>query len=293
MSQVLTVRQRRDAVGSLLTAATVWGLIWYPFRLLEQAGLGGALATSISYTVALLLGLAVFWPRLRGMKFSPRLIPIVLAAGGCNLGYVLAVLHGEVMRVLLLFYLSPLWTVLLSRLLLGERLNLLGGGVVACSLLGALIMLWHPALGLPWPANGAEWIGVGAGIFFALQNVFSRRAAEQPVELRTLSVFAGVIGLGFGLALVQPQGLPPRLDGVILLTLAMIGLVLLLVNVVAQVGLAALPANRASVIMLFELVVAALSSWWLAGEVMELREWLGGGLIVAASLVSGKMEKPH
>lgn len=293
MSQVLTVRQRRDAVGSLLTAATVWGLIWYPFRLLEQAGLGGALATSISYTVALLLGLAVFWPRLRGMKFSPQLIPIVLAAGGCNLGYVLAVLHGEVMRVLLLFYLSPLWTVLLSRLLLGERLNLLGGGVVACSLLGALVMLWHPALGLPWPANGAEWIGVGAGIFFALQNVFSRRAAEQPVELRTLSVFAGVIGLGFGLALVQPQGLPPRLDGAVLLTLAMIGLVLLLVNVVAQVGLAALPANRASVIMLFELVVAALSSWWLAGETMELREWLGGGLIVAASLVSGKMEKPH
>ena len=56
--------------------------------------------------------------------------------------------------------------------------------------------------------------------------------------------------------------------------------------------MAALPANRAIVILLSELVVAALSSWWLAGETMELREWLGGGLIVAASLVSGRMESP-
>ncbi|GAB2180744.1 DMT family transporter [Denitratisoma sp. agr-D3] len=279
-------------MASLLTGATVWGLIWYPFRLLEQAGLSGALATAASYGVALALGVILLWPRLRGLRLSPRLIPIVLTAGGCNMGYVLAVLHGEVMRVLLLFYLSPLWTVLFSRLLLGERLNSVGFGVVACSLLGAVIMLWHPDLGLPWPANGAEWVGVGAGMFFALQNVFVRKAAEQPVETRTLAVFAGVIGLGLAVAAVEPQAVPLKLDGFILLMLFMVGLVLLLANLVVQVGLAALPANRAIVILLSELVVAALSSWWLAGETMELREWLGGGLIVAASLVSGRMESP-
>jgi drug/metabolite transporter (DMT)-like permease len=61
---------------------------------------------------------------------------IELAAGGCNLGYVLATLNGEVVRVLLLFYLAPLWTVLLSRLLLGERLNRFGVFVIALSLAG-------------------------------------------------------------------------------------------------------------------------------------------------------------
>ncbi|RTL55463.1 MAG: EamA/RhaT family transporter, partial [Rhodocyclaceae bacterium] len=118
------------AVATLFTAATVWGLAWYPYRVLEQAGMSGALATAATYTIALLVGLALLWPRLKGLRPTWGLAAMAVVAGGCNLGYVLAVLHGEVMRVLLLFYLSPLWTVLLSRLLLGERLSAGGGAVV-------------------------------------------------------------------------------------------------------------------------------------------------------------------
>lgn len=278
------------AVAGLLTAATVWGLVWYPYRLLEQAGLGGALATATTYGIALIVGLVLWGHRLRGARFSMDLIPLALAAGGCNLGYVLAVLQGEVMRVLLLFYLSPLWTILLSRLLLGERLSFKGGLVVAVSFLGAMIMLWHPAMGMPWPRNMSEWIGLGAGVCFALQNVLIRRAAAEALELKTLAVFSGVILLGLVVVAFAPPQAMPRLDGTMLVTLAAIGLVLLAANVVVQIALAALPANRASVIMLFELVVAALFSWLLAGEVMHWREWLGGGLIVLASGYSTVLE---
>ena len=48
-----------------------------------------------------------------------------------------------------------------------------------------------------------------------------------------------------------------------------------------------MPANRAIVILLFELVVAAIASYWLAGEMMRPQDWIGGSLIVAASLASG------
>jgi drug/metabolite transporter (DMT)-like permease len=54
-----------------------------------------------------------------------------------------------------------------------------------------------------------------------------------------------------------------------------------------QYGLSRLPANRAIVILLFELVIAALAAYLLAGEVLRPHEWIGGGLIVAASLASG------
>ena len=280
-----------EAVAGLLTAATVWGIVWYPYRLLEQAGLGGIMATTATFGVALVLGLLVFRQRLRGLRFTPILIPLALAAGGCNLGYVLAVLEGEVMRVLLLFYLSPLWTILLSRFLLGERLTLVGAGVIGVSLVGALIMLWHPAMGLPWPRNSAEWLGMAAGFCFAMQNVLIRRAAGLPLELKTLTVFTGVILLGFGGLVLSPSQPLPVLGGALWATLLAIGVVLLVANGVIQVSLAALPANRASVIMLFELVVAALSSWLLAGEVMHWREWLGGSLIVLASAYSTVLEK--
>jgi len=52
-----------------------------------------------------------------------------------------------------------------------------------------------------------------------------------------------------------------------------------------------MPANRAIVILLFELVVAAVAAYFLAGETMRAQDWMGGALIVAASIASGFSEK--
>ena len=71
--------------------------------------------------------------------------------------------------------------------------------------------------------------------------------------------------------------------------LGLVGGVLLLANLLAQFGLARVAANRAIVIMLSEIAVAALAAWLLAGEALAPREWIGGAIIVAASLfIAGK-----
>lgn len=284
---------QRVAIGALLTGATVWGLIWYPYRVIEAAGLSGALATTLTYAVALVAGLALFGAKLRGSRADGWLVAIALSAAGCNLGYVLAMLHGEVMRVLLLFYLAPLWTVLLARLLLAERLNWLGGAVVGMSLVGAAVMLWHPGSGAPWPRQGAEWLGLAAGFLFALSNVLIRRARHYSIELKSLAVFAGVVAVGFAYVLLVEPVAPPRVAPGAWLLVVVVGVVLLAINLVVQHGLTQVPATRAVVIFLFELVVAALASWWLAGEAMGTREWLGGALIVAASVLAARLDNPE
>jgi len=279
------------AVSALLTGALVWGLIWYPYRVLRDAGIDGIVASTATYAVALILGL-LFFRRSLG-KFVPSwsLFWLALAAGGCNLGYVLATLTGEVMRVLLLFYLAPLWTVVLSRALLGERLNHFGFFVVSLSLAGALTMLWHPRIGLPVPQDSADWFGLGAGFSFALFNVLSRRAHGVTIELKSLAAFFGVILLGLVLLLAgfghaqMPTGASPWI------MIAVIGGVLVVANLIVQYGLSQVAANRAIVIMLSEVGFAALSSWLLADEAPGLREWAGGAMIVAASLFSAKMEQ--
>lgn len=278
----------RSAVPALLTGATVWGLIWYPYRVLEAAGLSGVAAAVLTYLVALVLALLFYWRRLRATRWSLPLLAIGLSAGATNLGYVLATLQGEVIRVLLLFYLSPLWTILLARLLLGEHLTRVGGVVMALSLSGAAVMLWHPQLGSPLPGNAAEWIGLGSGFCFALSNVLIRRTREHSIEVKSTVVFIGVAALGLLLMPWLGVGTPPR-DLMPWLLVLIVGGELLLINVVVQHGLMHTPANRAIVIFLFELVVAALSAWLLAGEDMELREWIGGAMIVAASLFSARM----
>ncbi len=276
------------ALVSLLAGATIWGLIWHPYRTLEGMAVSPALGATLTYFVAFLLGLGLFRRQLAGFRPGWMLAMIGLVAGGCNLGYVLATVHGEVMRVLLLFYLAPLWTVLLARLLLGEKVSLPGAAVIGLSLAGAVIMLWQPSLGLPLPENGAEWLGLAAGFLFAFANVLIRKAQELSIEVKSMAVFAGVVVVGLAVLPFEPGAvtLPPMAGW---LLVALIGLVLLATNLFVQYGLTHTPANRAIVIFLFELLVAALASWLLAGEAMTLKEWLGGAMIVAASLFSGKL----
>lgn len=277
------------AVAALLTGAVVWGLIWYPYRALAAGGMSGVASSALSYGIALVAALIVFRRSLPRVRPTWTLLWIGLAAAGCNLGYVLATLNGEVMRVLLLFYLAPLWTVLLSRLLLGERLRLPGGAVIALSLAGAVTMLWHPEFGAPWPKNVAEWIGLASGFLFALSNVLVRKTPDLSIEVKSVAVFFCVVVLGAVLLPFGPTPVTRPPDFGTAFLLLTLGAVLLLVNVVVYYGLTHTPANQAIVIFLFELVVAALSSWVLAGESMGLKEWLGGGMIVAASLFSGRL----
>ena len=279
----------RLAVWSLLAGALTWGVLWYPYRVLASQGVGGVLASVLTYAVALALALLIWHRQLGPVRPSGLLLAIGLSGAACNLGYVLATLHGEVMRVLLLFYLAPLWTVLLARLWLGERLNRVGAGVVALSIAGAATMLWHPELGLPWPKNGAEWLGLGAGVLFACANVLSRKAESVSIAQKSTAIFAGAVVLGGLLLLLGVEPWAAGSVGANWGLLLGVGVVLLVINMVVQFGLGHSPANRAIVILLSELVFAALASWILAGEMMGLREWLGGGMIAAASLFSARV----
>lgn len=290
--QAATARAQASpaAILSLLAGALTWGVIWYPYRLLRDAGIDGIVASTATYAIAFALGLILFRRTLATFRPSLTLLWLALASGGANLGYVLATLNGEVVRVLLLFYLAPLWTVLLSRLLLGERLNRFGIFVITLSLSGAATMLWQPSAGLPLPRDLADWLGLAAGFSFALFNVLSRQAKDVGIEVKSMVAFAGVIIIGVLLGMTAFGRLPQTISVSSWLLLAGVGAVLLAVNLVVQYGLARVAANRAIVIMLTEVGFAGLSSWLLAGEIIGPREWMGGAMIVAASLFSAKME---
>lgn len=282
------------ATGGLLIAAATWGLIWYPYRLLEEAGVTGIISTFYTYLIPSVIGMLLFARQLRQMKgMLGAMTAVGLGAGWTNVAYVLAVLDGEVMRVMLLFYLSPLWTLVLAHFWLGEKTSRMGMAAIAVSLLGAFIMLWHPEAGLPYPKNEAEWMGLFAGIGFAVTNVLTRRAAHLSLPAKSLAVWIGVALVALvcvpfhGLAIPSPATIPLQSW----LIMASVGMGLMIATVGVQYGLTHTPVTRASVIFLFELVVAALAAYWLAGESMSSREWIGGALIVAASLIAARAEK--
>ena len=283
-------------VLGLLFGASMWGLIWYPYRLLQDDGVGGVVSSLASYAIPLVLALPFFWPHLKPARpYLGWLALLGLAAGWTNMGYVLAVIGGEVMRVVLLFYLAPVWTVIFSRWLLGERLSVWGWLIMVFSFAGALTMLWPQGGGLPLPANQAEWIALSAGATFALANVVTRKLNEADIWAKSLAVWGGVtvVALVALMAESRPFEFAAGAAASVWLLLLGVGLCIGLMTVAVQYGLTHTPANQAIIIFLFELVVAAFASWFLANEALTLREWLGGVLIIAGSLFSGHVEKKH
>lgn len=280
-------------IAGLLTGAITWGLIWYPYRLLQAAGIAGAEATLITYCIALILGLAWLGRSLR-VPSRPhwRLIAVGLTGGWANLAYVLAVIDGEVMRVLLLFYLAPLWTVLLSRAILREKLNTVGGAVMALAFCGAVVMLWNPDGRWPLPQNRAEWLGLSAGFMFAFTNVLARQMGEVDIAWKSVSVWVGVAVMAAGAVVLASPSAALPVTAYTVAWLIAIGIAIVVATQAVQYGLARLSANQAVVIFLFELVVGAVSSYWWVNETLTPREWMGGLMIVAASLFSGKIESP-
>jgi drug/metabolite transporter (DMT)-like permease len=283
-------------VLGLLFGASMWGLIWYPYRLLQLDGVGGVVSSLASYGVPLVLALPFFWKHLLSARAHLGwLLLLALAAGWTNMGYVLAVIGGEIMRVVLLFYLAPVWTVIFSRWLLGEKLSGWGRLIMVFSFAGALTMLWPEGGGMPLPANQAEWIALSAGASFAFSNVVTRKVKEADIWAKSLAIWGGVtvIALAALMFEAQPFAFAGTVPNSAWLLLIGVGLAIGIMTLAVQYGLTHTPANQAIIIFLFELVVAAISSWFLANEALTLREWAGAVMIVAGSLFSGHVEHKH
>jgi drug/metabolite transporter (DMT)-like permease len=281
-----------QAVAALLSNAGIWGLSWWPFRQLESQGLHPLWATALIYALAV-AALSVWRGSAWGeLLRTPSLWWLVVASGTTNAAFNWGITAGDVVRVVLLFYLMPLWAALLARALLGEALTRGTLLRVLLALLGAVIVLWPPGGGLPLPGSLAEALGVLGGFSFALNNVLLRREAKQPAAARALAMFTG----GAAVAAVVASALalggqvawpPPPAPGWVL-GAGLLGAAFLLSNAALQYGAARLPASVTAVVMVTEVVFAAGSAVLLGAGQLTPALLCGGALIVGATLLSAR-----
>ena len=276
------------AVFGLLFGALCWGIVWYPYRIMSDAGVSGIVSSFYTYCIAVILAALYFSKHWRGVFQLPlSIILLSLVAGWTNLSYVLAIIDGEVMRVMLLFYLSPLWTLILAHFWLKEETHLAGMIAIVTSLLGAYIMLYDPLVsGFPVPRNTAEWLGLSSGFGFALTNVMTRKSVHVSLRAKSFAIWVGVIVVCLiAMPLMQVSLLSPAmLTPANWLVMLLIAVLLIAATLFVQYGVTLIKATRASVLFLFELVVAAIAAYFLTDETMNLYEWIGGALIVVASV---------
>ena len=157
------------------------------------------------------------------------------------------------------------------------------------SLLGALIMFWQPNhfidLGLK-----NDWLAISSGIGFAMTNVMTRKHQHMTISQKALAIWIGVIIIAIICILFDKDTMPSfdffrPVDAFIAITIA---LCLFFSTLLVQFGVTQIKAVEASSFFLFEIVVAAISSYLLVGESIEIKEWFGGIMIIAGVILAAK-----
>ena len=275
-------------VLGLLLNALVWGLSWWPLREMQALGLHPLWSSGLIFGLALLV--LSFWKPAAWQQLlhTPALWTLMIAAGLTNVGFNWAVATGDVVRVVLLFYVMPAWSIPIAWWVLGERPTRGALWRLALALVGVALVLKTPDTPWPWPESASDYLALMGGASFAWTNALLRRHHDTPSGARMIAMFAGGTALSLGLAVVWvglghttlPTDLSwwPYALG--------LGLTFLASNLALQYGAARLSAHTTALVMLSEVVFAALSSVALGVSELSARTLIGGGLIVLAAALS-------
>ena len=304
------------AVLALALNALVWGLSWWPLRQLDTHGLHPLWATACVFALATVVLILITPSGWRHFKQHPQLWWLMAASGLTNVGFNWAVTTGDVVRVVLLFYLMPTWSLLLAWWLLGERPTRGALMRLSLALVGVLLVLKTPDSPWPVPQDVSDVLALLAGFSFALTNIWLLRLQHTPESSRMLAMFGGGALMALACAAVATlTGLIPAvfalpMDGFGMSPIAVwlsdanmtqviatwapyvLGLsaAFLVSNFTLQYGAARLSAHTTAMVMMSEVVFASVSSVALGASALTWRVGLGGGMIVTAALLASHIQ---
>ena len=282
---------RSDLVPSLALAfgAALWGLYWIPIRGIEQAGVHAFWTGPVIFGFSSLLFIPLMLLRFRNFAMHWRhiLLPGLLAGFAFAL-YIASLNLTDVVRAILLFYMSPLWSTLLGIVILKERLT--SNRVIALMLAfcGLYIVLVVES-GLPIPRNTGDWFALLSGLCWSIATVKLFQDGAQMI-LEKVSIFV-VCALGMSLLLVVwQQGDLAGLPDVVSLEKAWYWILIMALLMLPITYLTIWPATllspgRVGMLLMVEVLVGVASAAMLTDETFGLREFVGTLFIISAGVV--------
>jgi drug/metabolite transporter (DMT)-like permease len=284
-------RPRSDLLPSvgLACGAALWGLYWIPIRGIEQAGVAAFWTGPVIFAASTLLFIPLMVLRFRIYIANWRhiLLPGLLAGFAFAL-YIASLNLTDVVRAILLFYMSPLWSTLLGILMLQERLtgNRMAALVLAfCGLYIVLVV----ENGLPWPRNTGDWFALLSGLCWSIATVKLFQDGARLVLEKVITFVVCALFMSLLLVLWQ-QGDLNGMPDVASLRAGWYWILLVAVLMLPITWLTIWPATllspgRVGMLLLAEVLVGVISAALLLDEPFGIRELAGAVLIVSAGVV--------
>lgn len=273
----------------LVIGGVIWGLFWIPLRMLGEAGFQAAWSGFSIYAICTLIMLPVIVMRARSLWAGGLALLICGALTGTALSlYATSIYFTDVIRVILLFYLAPVWGTLLGLVFLGERLTWFR--IFALILgLGGLIVVLSPNGAFPRPQGIGDWMALLSGMAWSLGSLqLYRLQRVAPIDQMIAFIVGGLIvtalmiALGGDLMGKTPDITALKTSWMMLLIIAVLTLPMFFLTIWPC---AYLTPGRVGLLLMSEVVVAVISAAVLTDETFGLREAIGTTLIVSAALV--------
>ena len=271
-----------------LYAGAVWGLFWIPLRALEEAGLHGLWITVVYFLVPTICLVPVALCRWRHVrKGGLQLQLTAMISGGALLLYSTSIIYTDVVRAMLLFYLTPVWATILARLVLGDAITPTRIAAMMLAIVGMLTIFGLGAR-FPIPQNAGDWLGLGSGFLWAIAMVRIRMVESHSAIELTVGFFQWSLIFSAGAAFLLAPGHLPSVGQILPalpLLLVFMALLVLPGTYASLWGPKFLSPGVVGLLFMTEIVVGAISVALLAGEPFGIREVTGVILIAGASML--------
>jgi len=271
-------------------SGVAWGLFWIPLRYMDAQGINGAWATVMFYGVPALFFTPWGILNWRRLKRCGGLLHLIGISAGASLAlYSDAMLYTEIVRGIVLYYLTPVWSFILARIMLGEAITPPRIAAVVLGISGMLILFEIDA-GIPLPNNVGDWMGLLGGIGWAFAAVFLRKDdGTHALEICTVYfLYATLAGVAVALvpAVAGDIAVPRLADALAILPWFIPVAAVLVVSAAFAAFWGAPHLNPGIVGILFmtEISIGAITAAIWAGEPFGWRELAGVILITMAGL---------
>lgn len=279
--------RRTLLIGTLLalTSAALYGANVPAARIASQAGMPGA--DLIAWRAVLFLPALALLAMLAGQRL--RLLPgeaaptfrLALAASLTAVFYLSSVDHLPVPMAVVLFYMFPLFVILLASRIEGRRISSVQMGVFAVAFAGLVIAVGPSFAGL---SPYGMLLALGAAIASAFMFIFAGRVSDAP--FRNAFWTQAVMGpVAFLFAWMQGGPAHPAIFWAAPIAIAIAMGAYAIAYLFQLMAAQRISADRAGLLFLFEPVTAIAAAGLLLSETLSPLQ-IGGVVLILAALAA-------
>ncbi len=279
-------------------SGAAWGIFWIPLRALDGAGISGIWAVFLFYVLPTFLLIPILFLRRRQIHKGGWSLHVAgMLAGVSLVSYAGALVFTEVVRALLFFYLTPIWSTLLARIVLKEPITAQRWVTIGLGASGLLLIL-EIDTGVRGGLSAGDWMGITGGFVWAIAAVCMKSDERGNGIDFTLSYFIWGSAAALLLTALPFDGAlsPPDRETIhaVLPWFVPVALILVIPPAFAIMwGATVLSPGLLAILFMTEISAGTVTAAIWANEPFGVREMSGVILITAAGIFEPILSMRH